>query len=244
MKTNIIHLKFLNRCLALLALLIVVQATTVMSAGRNPNPRVLPPHSNAYGQSYGGWANAWWQWALSIPADQNPLIDETGEFCGVGQDGPVWFLPGTFGSDANRDQCSVPKGKALFFPVYNWLFGAGIFDCEPTVPGVECDIEALRQGAAEQTETAEILEVMIDGVPLQNLRDYRASSPEPFALVYPENNVVEVPAGEYYPHVTDGYWLMLSPLPVGEHTIRTFVSAPDTLFGLIEFEVITHFVVE
>src|SRR5262245_8830247 len=55
------------------------------TAARNPNPRVLPTHSQPYGKSYGDWAVAWWQWALSIPEAQNPVTDTTGEFCHVGQ---------------------------------------------------------------------------------------------------------------------------------------------------------------
>jgi len=38
----------------------------------------------------------WVQWALSIPTDVNPLTDETGEDCMVGQNGSIWFLAGTF----------------------------------------------------------------------------------------------------------------------------------------------------
>ena len=37
----------------------------------------------------GTLSGAWWQWALSIPANANPLIGPTGERCGVGQHGPV-----------------------------------------------------------------------------------------------------------------------------------------------------------
>jgi hypothetical protein len=219
-------------------------ATFVALAGKGNagNPRILPPHAKSHGQSYGDWAAAWWQWVLGIPADINPLTDTTGEFCDESQSGPVWFLAGTFGTSAERS-CTVPAGKAIFVPVFNWIFGAGVFDCDPTVPGVECDIEALRAAAAANTEAAEILEVTIDGVPVQNLREYRAASPEPFPLIYPENSVVGVPAGTYFPQVTDGYWLMLAPLPVGEHEIRVYVKAPDTIVGLIEFTVIHHLTV-
>ena len=31
----------------------------------------------------------WWQWALSIPASVNPLVDTTGEHCLVGQNGAL-----------------------------------------------------------------------------------------------------------------------------------------------------------
>jgi hypothetical protein len=62
---------------------------------------------------------AWWQWALSIPAGANPLGDGTGELCGVGQHGDVWFLAGTLdGSPANRS-CRVPAGTKILFPAIN-----------------------------------------------------------------------------------------------------------------------------
>ena len=46
------------------------------------------------------------------------------------------------------------------------------------------------------------------------------------------------------PNVADGYWLMLAPLSPGEHTIQVNVRAPGTIFGTLEFEVITHLTVE
>ena len=51
------------------------------------NPGVLPVVSKPHGKSYGEWAAAYWQWALSIPADRNPLTDTTGAFGGEGQSG-------------------------------------------------------------------------------------------------------------------------------------------------------------
>jgi hypothetical protein len=61
----------------------------------------------------------WWQWALSIPVFENPLLDQTGEKCMVGQRGPVWFLVGNFGGGDTTRSCSIPEGKRLFFPVIN-----------------------------------------------------------------------------------------------------------------------------
>jgi hypothetical protein len=138
----------------------------------------------------------------------------------------------------------MPAGKALFMPVYNWIFGSGVFDCDPTVPGVPCNVDDLSALAAANTEVATVLEVTIDGVPVQNVRDYRASSPDPFSITYPENSVVGVPAGTYYPQVADGYWLMLAPLSKGKHTIEIHVVAPGTLYGTIEFTSVTHLTVE
>jgi hypothetical protein len=59
------------------------------------------------------------QWSLSIPTDVNPVLDQTGEFCMVGQQGPVWFLAGTFFGGTVTRSCTVPEGTTLFFPVIN-----------------------------------------------------------------------------------------------------------------------------
>jgi len=99
----------------ILALLTVAAAAL---ATHNPNPRVLPRDSTPYGKSYAEWHAAWWKWAFETPADERPVLDETGEFCHVGQSGPVWFLAGTasFGGSGSVERtCTVPAGKALFF---------------------------------------------------------------------------------------------------------------------------------
>ena len=63
----------------------------------------------------------WRQWAYSIPTSQNPQEDATGQYCMVGQRGPVWFLAGVFlgWPGTITRTCTVPEGKALFFPVIN-----------------------------------------------------------------------------------------------------------------------------
>ncbi len=75
----------------------VLAAAQPCQAARNPNPGVLPPHSNAYGKTYGEWSILWWQWLASAPLDQNPGLDEDGEFINYGQSGQVWFLAPNFG---------------------------------------------------------------------------------------------------------------------------------------------------
>ncbi len=185
-------------------------------AAANQNPRVIPIHATPHGLSYGEWSAKWWQWALGIPAASNPLLDSTGEFCDVGQSGPVWFLAGTFGGAATR-ACTVPPGKALFFPLFDTVWGgpppAG--DCTED----PCNIDRLRDLAAGRVAQVTLLEAEVDGVALKGLASYRALSPV-FSVVFPEGNVFELPAGPFEPLISDGYFLMLAPQSVGQHTIH------------------------
>src|SRR3977135_307904 len=61
----------------------------------------------------------WWQWALSIPTDQNPTLDTNGQDCMIGQRGSVWFLAGIFGGGTVSRTCAVPEDTTLFFPLIN-----------------------------------------------------------------------------------------------------------------------------
>ena len=228
--------------------LTIFVATTLMPldtlAQRNPNPGIAPPASSPYGHTYNEWAALWWRWAYSIPFDVNPVADATGEFAAVGQDGPVWFLAGTFGGTVTRT-IEIPAGKGLFFPVVN---SAWVTTCvgeprtiEDGVPYVSPQIDASTFSAA------------IDGVPVQNLSDYRALSPlfctslAIIGIYTPEDLVATCPGGTSNPNCTDlpnpaehfgpedgfgpaiadGIWLMLAPLKPGVHTIRFTASRSD-----------------
>jgi hypothetical protein len=201
----------------------------VASAHDHRRPTILPPDSRPYGNTYAEWSARWWQWLLAIPTPENPNLDTTGQHCDEGQAGPVWFLAGAFGPPApviGTRICTVPVGKALLLPLTNTLYGAGAFDCTPTNPGVDCDLNALRQLAAADIDARVPLPaVEIDGIPVENVDDFRFQSPV-ITLTYPADNVVSflfnapVPAGTYTPNVSDGYFLILAPLSKGEHTIR------------------------
>ncbi len=213
------HGRGLIAVLALVIGLLLPTTPPPAQAQGNLNPGVLPPNSRAFGKTYGEWGAKWWQWVFSVPAPINPNLDPTGENCGQGQAGPVWFIAGNFGGAFTRT-CKVPPGKALFFPILNTAFGAGVFDCEPTNPDVVCDVNTLLAAAAATQDNPILLEVSVDGVPLQNLTAYRAHS-SAFSITFPEDAVFGLPVGTFTPNVADGYWLLLAPLPVGTHTIHS-----------------------
>src|SRR5215218_10121357 len=84
------------------------------------NPAIFPPDSQPYGLTDGEWTAKWWQWAYSIPTENNPMLDETGEDCAQAQNqtGPFWFLAGTGAGSVERT-CTIPAGKAILLPIIN-----------------------------------------------------------------------------------------------------------------------------
>jgi len=217
--------------------------STFSLAADDSHPAVFSPDSKPLGQSYRQWSAEWWQFVFSIPLSANPIFDETGEKCMVGQYGPVWFLAGTFGGTARRD-CSIPEGKALFLPVLNnMLFNS------PNVcgQGSENDsADALRALIAPTSDNVTTLSVQVDDESVQGLKeDFRFKS-KVFEVSLPEDNIYnplcveaglgKVPAGIYSPAVSDGFYVMLKPLPVGDHTIR--IRAESSGFSLdVEYNI-------
>ena len=198
--------------------------------GGQGNPGVLPPNSSVLGKSYGEWGAEWWKWAVSIPLAINPMNDQTGANAAQGQSGSVWFLAGTFCPDLGQCNlatatrtCTVPAGKALFFPVLNG-------ECS-TYEGNGTTYGELLACARGSGDIATGLECDVDGVPIKNLEAYRATSGLFTWGPLPGGNIFGAPAGLTSPAVQDGYYIMLAPLPPGSHTIH-FAGAFDGFFAL------------
>lgn len=183
--------------------------------------------------SYGELAGAWWDWAVNQPPDMNPILDETGEFASVGQDpaGKVFFLAGNFGGETVRE-CTVPAGKALFFPIVNGLW----------IAPEEGNNEECRQAVNDFLGFPAEIACWIDGEPVEDLRAYRAQSPpggSPFHIA--AGGLLEsldptfYIARDYLPGtVADGYWLLVQLGQEKEHVIQFSGQSanPDAPFEL------------
>ena len=171
--------------------------------------------AKAFGKTYGEWSARWWQFVLAIPSSSNPLLDETGQHCARGQLAPgnkqVWFLAGTFGGSAERS-CNVPKGKALFFPLINAFF---INDVGEAFTEAE-----KREGLASLLDFSCDLKSTLNGAPtIISQTTVRTQSPV-FPVVVGPDNVFGVTEGVSDEEVVaDGYWVMLPPLPKGDHQL-------------------------
>ena len=208
---------------ALVFFLGLIVPTMISQAQSFGNPGVVPPNARAYGLTYGQWSARHWQWVYSMSENQNPLTDTAD--CSAGQSGPVWFIGGNFAptvsgsnvvGNANR-HCMVPAGKALFFPIID-------SECSQVEGNGTTDAE-FRACAKFVTDHVKNLRATVDGVDIQNLLNYRVQSPLFYFVPMPDNNLLQfygymAPAGTTSPLVSDGVFLMLSPLSRGAHTIH------------------------
>lgn len=180
------------------------------------------------GEDVGGidratYANDWWQWAASMPGSESPVQDLTGEDCAVNQRGPVWYLAGGFGTSLISRSCTVPKDQHIFFPVINMVV------YPPRGSSITCD--AAKATAAQNNARHVFVRVFLDGFELPNAGRFRVASHECFDLMgrWP----ADASAPVISPTATDGYWIMLRPLPPGRHKLefRALYTNPDQAFG-------------
>jgi hypothetical protein len=196
-----------------------------------------------HGKTYGEWSAAWWQWALAGPEGKNAVKDTTGEFCDDNQPrGPVWFLAGTFGETGVERRCTIPRHRALFYPLINsfWI------DCPGTPDADLSDAEVRDIMATFVGDPACQLTSTLDGTPISSLQimTVRTQSPK-FTTILPRNNIYStagtacptpVPPGRTGRLISEGYWVMLPPLSPGEHVLTLHGAGCNAATGDVFFE--------
>jgi hypothetical protein len=212
-------------CILIIAVFLIF-VTSISAEGTNIGPNVYPPGSKPFGLTYGEWSAKWWQWAMSIPIKDNPVVDENGEKCAIGQkDANVWFLAGTGGGEVTRS-CNIPAEKAIFFPLLN-------VECDYFSPDLTTEAD-LRKCAKADQDKATNLQASVDGVAIPDVKIYRAQSPL-FNVTIPKDNTMGYPPG-ITQAISDGFWILLKPLPAGKHTIEFSGSLVDfTSTGPVNF---------
>jgi hypothetical protein len=187
--------------------------------------QVFPPQATPYGVSYQEWAARYWQRLLSLPVDaasySAPLSD--------GQSGQVWLLASPLGGPSTgTNQFSIPAGKAMLIsPLSYWSDNA---NCPTFTDFTEDELRAqVSAGYSQVTETS----ITIDGVTIPGLTNPQDS---PY-LVDSTVFSYTLPDHDTYPTVlfgatciangttiggavAEGEFLMVRPLPVGQHIIH------------------------
>jgi hypothetical protein len=205
---------------------------------RTIDAAVYPPHSTVEGKTLEEWSAEWWKWAYRLPADRHPFFDETGTNAYAEQPDPVFYLVGVNNrSNTAARAVSILEQTYLFFPVINFQSFSEGQDPWGTIKEEICngDLEIATcvtalSGSLDDQPFTNLL--YTTGQPVTNLFDHLERSPE-FAVWMPlTNNIVQYWGFNFTgfadPSVADGYWLMLAPLPPGQHVLHFWgaVGAP------------------
>jgi hypothetical protein len=183
---------------------------------------VLPPDAIVHGKTIGEWTAECWKWVYSIPTNQNPQLDcDSGEWATHRQpDSTVFMIAPVNGTTPGPcvRTFTVPADRYLLVP----LLVISLDNVDIVPPLALDEMTALLGSVVYPPAT---LHATIDGVPVPNLIAHRQASP-PFSFDFPD---ADNTLSHFYGHpivglldpiISDGYCLMIEPLPPGEHIIR------------------------
>lgn len=164
---------------------------------------IEPPGSTVAGKTIGEWTAAWWTWLMTSPLHRDPAQDESGAHCGIGQDGPVWFLAGSFNEFPVTRRCNVAEGKYLLFPMFTGI-------ARPTPDQAQATCRTSQDKAERFADAVVGVYASLDGVPVPSPEKYR----ERTATCFDPHGTGRTISAQ------DGHWIMLRPLPPGKHVLR------------------------
>lgn len=202
---------------------VAIAQTAQATAPDGRGVEVLAPDEPWAGLTRGEWDAQWWQWAVSMPEDVNPNFDPTGERCGYGQSGPVFFLPANFGGEAATITCVVAEGTAIYA-------SAAAAECSTVEPPpffgrTEDELRACANATLDQ---ATDYQATVNGQEVADLETYRTPSPL-FTFTFPEDNIFGVEPGPAQ-SVSVAYSFLIAPPPPGEYEIAVstmYVGEPE-----------------
>ena len=163
---------------------------------------VLEQGSVVEGATIAQWTEKWWLWLLQAPNVHDPMRDNNGEKCQFGQHGPVWFIAGAYAQKDVARRCTIPEGRHILIPIANGFTRPRPLkndDCSSQLAGVEADVLAIDDPY-----------FLLNG---KEVPAIRARHREKTGKCFDSGTGRELSA-------TDGYWIMLKPLPAGEYKLE------------------------
>mgnify|MGYP001099972438 CR=1 FL=1 len=192
-------------------------AVVVMLLGGVLNPAragILAPDGTYAGRTYNDWNILSWQVAYATPivGGDHPYFSggSLGTFDGVS----LLAVPVGLVDDALTVDLTIQEGTALFIPVIG--VSSSVWEAPPFHGDDEASLQANSQAILDQATgiLAEIDGVSVDITPFRFVTPLFSWGP------LPADNVVGAPEGTISDAAAAGYYLLVLPPAVGEHTIR------------------------
>lgn len=179
----------------------------------------FPSNSNPFGKSYADWSVEWWKWWFSITkGTPYTEIGSSQGSCFLGTEYNVLFLIDAVASVNSplNFNCTIPHDKAILINAISELCSYGdVLVTDKQL--IEC---------VQQRNPYAMVTVTVDGTELENTKPYKSSPyslrTEFFNFTYPENNVFDNSPGTFR-SISDGMFIILKPLSVGDHIIKVKV---------------------
>lgn len=193
--------------------------TKVLSDSKVP---VTAPAKNFISRtSQEKWLQRYAEWVRSFPESESPSTDMTGERCGAGQSGEMWFLTGMRRPGKVQRECVVPEGKSILVPIANAIVQH---------PSDENPCDKIQVTLKKFMEGASDVRFSLDGK-LWSESEIRQLGTNCFKL---RNGAT----GQTTTSAVGGYWVFLPPLSKGRHVIEF-----GCRFKMIEFELDVTYIV-
>lgn len=231
--------KYWKNIVVVFAAILLLIATPTSGSAAFSHFTVISPNDaqTQTGMTYAGLSVKWWQYILETPAENNPAADPTGANCQFGQSGSVFFLVSTSGGTEARNECVVPAGKFLFFPLLTTVSYQEMTD-RRSERGARSSIQGLFNSTKVLQATIDGEEVNISLNPKNT--PLRTRSPAGFfTITASENNVFGGIPGQSYNAVSDGFYVLIAPLPPGTYTI-TFGGSSRNFESYVTYNLIVE----
>ena len=183
-----------------------------------------PVDEDLFCMSYEDWTIKFWQWLISIPADKNPALDRTGDYAAVAQFGqPVFNLVFSDGTLDQARKCTVRAGQHILIP----LNVIEVSFAEYPNARTEEDLHHIARWEFEDQCQPEN-QLSIDDEPRDSKErvGFKVHS-RSFDINFPNNPIFGRPGPSRA--VSDGYWIILNPLPAGKRRIEFSASLTNPL---------------
>src|SRR5574339_856656 len=185
--------------------------------------------SKVNGSSYEDWAIKYWQWWATVP--KNPDIDSTFKYspqllenCFIGDDFPVLFLVNpiiAYHLDENKKvyDCNIPSGKPIFVLGISEMCNYGSPKENNPEETLKTDDE-LKECVHQRNPWAAVT-LKIDDVEIGKEETQKYSlTTNFFNITIPENSANSINGVGTNRALLDGKFLILKPLPIGDHIIN------------------------
>jgi hypothetical protein len=206
--------------LSVFSLIMICLLVSVLSTGTSKatiGNLIYPPLSNPLGIPYKDWGIKFFQWWLSIPKEIHPFSDPSRVNCFMGMGESVVFFPDPIISDLNKPtpinyDCTIPSDRNIFLP--------GMLEFCNYDKTLKTDEDL--QACAHKRNPFAHHDIFIDGQKVENIKQFSFTT-NYFNITYPKDNPFDYPPGKSRA-LLDGTWLMIKPLPPGDHVIEEKIS--------------------